>query len=267
MQNIFILYGIILTVNIFWVFGFFIRLVGIETKRWSTTSSIFQIINLFPRTIGVLQIPLITLYTETAINKKEEISTFFYQGIVFFNLLGLLIGFIILPIFLQLLRQIIDNIYEKTSFKILMQKQTWTNVPQSIKSINYNSFFIGFRPTKLRITKIFLNNLIAAFLTCIAFPACVLAGYHLPGYRATIISSVSVIYGISTFITILLIDTRVSVLTDQTFEGAVGLQHYKEVLFDCLKGRIIGITFGIILLPFFTEVIMFIVQNLLLINK
>jgi hypothetical protein len=263
MQNIIILYSIILTVNIFWVFGFFIRLVGIETKRWSTTSSIFQIINLFPRTIGVLQIPLITLYTETAINRNEQIDAFFYQGVIFFNLLGLVIGFIILPVFLQLLRQIIDNIYEKTSFKILLQKQTWKNVPQSIESLNYKSFFVGFRPSKIRISKIFTNNLLAAFLTCIAFPACVLAGYHLPEYRATIISSVSVIYGISTFITILLIDTRVSVLTDQTFDGTVGLQHYKEVLFDCLKGRIIGIILGIIILPYFSELIILIVNNLL----
>ena len=144
-----------------------------------------------------------------------------------------------------------------------MQKQTWKNVPQSIESLNYKSFFVGFRPSKIRISKIFTNNLLAAFLTCIAFPACVLAGYHLPEYRATIISSVSVIYGISTFITILLIDTRVSVLTDQTFDGAVGLQHYKEVLFDCLKGRIIGITLGIIILPYFSELIILIVNNLL----
>lgn len=263
MQNIIILYSIILTVNIFWVFGFFIRLVGIETKRWSTTSSIFQIINLFPRTIGVLQIPLITLYTETAIYRKEQISALFYQGVILFNLLGLLIGFIILPIFLQLLRQIIDNIYEKTSFKVLLQKQTWRNVPQSIESINYKSFFGGFRPSKIRISKIFANNLVAAFLTCIAFPACVLAGYDLPEYRATIISSVSIIYGISTFITILLIDTRVSVLTDQTFDGAVGLQHYKEVLFECLKGRVIGITLGIIILPYFSELIILIVKKIL----
>jgi hypothetical protein len=263
MQNIIILYSIIFTVNIFWVFGFFIRLVGIETKRWSTTSSIFQIINLFPRTIGVLQVPLITLYTETAINRNEQISALFYQGVILFNLLGLVIGFIILPIFLQLLRQIIDNIYQKTSFKVLFQKQTWRNVPQSIESSNYKSFFGGFRPYKIRISKIFTNNLVAAFLTCIAFPACVLAGYHLPEYRATIISSVSVIYGISTFITILLIDTRVSVLTDQTFDGAVGLQHYKEVLFECLKGRVIGITLGIIILPYFSEFIILIVKKLL----
>ena len=97
------------------MFGFFLRLVGVETKLWSTTTSIFQIINLIPRTIGVLQIPLITLYTETAINRKEPIGTFFFQGFIFFNLLGLVIGFIILPFFLQLLRQIIDNIYEMKS--------------------------------------------------------------------------------------------------------------------------------------------------------
>jgi hypothetical protein len=257
------LYSIILTVNIFWLFGFFIRLVGIETRRWSTTSSIFQIINLFPRTIGVLQIPLITLYTETAINRKEQISELFYQGVIFFNMLGLLIGLVVLPIFLHLLRQLIDNIYEKTSFNVLLRNQTWKNIPQSFLTFDYRSFYFGLRLFEIRVTKIFVNNFVAAFLTCIAMPACLLAGYELPEYRATIISFVSVIYGISTFITILLIDTRVSVLSDQTFDGVVGLHQYKEVLFECLKGRLVGITMAIIILPYFSDMIVLIVANLL----
>lgn len=263
MLNIFVLYFIIFIVNIFWVFGFFIRLVGIETKRWSTTSSIFQIINLFPRTIGVLQIPLITLYTETAINNKDQISSYFFQGVILFNLLGLVFGFVILPVFLQVLRQVIDNIYERTSFKILLQKQTWSNVSQSINKFNYKTFFIGFWPPNFRISKIFVNNLVVAFLTCIAFPACALAGYQFPAYRATFISSVSIIYGISTFITILFIDTRVSVLTDKTFDGAISLNHFKEILFDCLRGKLIGVLLGIIIMPYFSAAIIFIVNQIL----
>lgn len=263
MTSIIILYGIIFIINLFWVFGFFTRLVGVETKRWSTTNSIFQIINLLPRTIGILQIPLITLYTETAINRKEEINLLFYQGIIFFNLIGVLIGFIFLPLFLYILNHIINNIYEKASFRVLLKKELWINKEKSFNNIGYKSFFNGFSLKKITKGKLFVNNLIASFLICIAFPACILVGYHVPAYRATIISSVSIIYGLSTFITILLIDTRVSVLTDQTFHGSITLKQYKLVLFDCLKGRIIGIIIGIITLPYISGVIVSIVNYLL----
>jgi hypothetical protein len=258
MTSIIILYGIIFLINLFWVFGFFTRLVGIETKRWSTTNSIFQIINLIPRTIGVLQIPLITLYIEKAINENKKIDTLFFQGIIFFNLIGVLAGLILLPIFSKILSDIIVNIYDKATFKVLIQKKLWKKTRLSFNKIEYKSFYNGLRLLKINRNKLLINNLIAAFLICIAFPACILAGYNIPAYRATIISSVSIIYGISTFISVLLIDTRVSVITDQTFHGIKTLHQYKEVLFDCLKGRIIGIIIGILALPHISKFIIFI---------
>ena len=100
MVNIIVLYSIVVFINIFWVFSFFVRLVGLESKKWSTAHSIFQIINLIPRTIGILQIPLITLYTEAAINNNRGINPIFYQGVIFFNLVGVLIGFVFLPLLL-----------------------------------------------------------------------------------------------------------------------------------------------------------------------
>jgi hypothetical protein len=260
MFNIIILYIIIFLINIFWVFGFFVRLVGIETKKWSTSNSVFQIINLLPRTIGVLQIPLITLYTETAIINNEIINIFFYQGLLFFNLLGVLIGLFLAPFFLNYLSNIINNIYEKVSFKVLFNKDLWIRLINTFDYTNYNTFFIGFKFSKLSELNLFTSNLGASFLFCVAFPACVLAGYQVPVYRATIISSVSIIYGLSTYITILFIDTRVSVFTDKTFHGSLSLMEYKMILFDCLKGRIIGIIIGIITLPYIADMIVSIVD-------
>jgi len=250
-------------INIFWVFGFFVSLVGVETKRWSTTNSIFQIINLMPRTIGILQIPMITLYTEIVINRKEEINVLFYQGIIFFNLMGVLVGFILLPFFLGMLNHIISKIYEKESLKILLRKELWRNTGKSFRNIGYKLFFKGFGFSKINKGSLFTNNLISAFLISVAFPVCAMAGYYVPAYRATIISSVSIIYGLSSIITILLIDTRVSVITDQTFNGSITLQQFKTVLFDCLKGRIIGIIIGIITLPYIAKIIVSIVTHLL----
>jgi hypothetical protein len=259
MFNIIVLYIIIFFINIFWVLGFFVRLVGVETKKLSTTNSVFQIINLIPRTIGVFQIPLITLYTETAIINKEKINIFFYQGLLFFNLLGVLIGLFLAPYFLNYLSNIINNIYQKATFKVLFSKDVWERLINSFDCTNYKTFFTGFKFSRLSELNLFTSNLGASFLMCVAFPACVLAGYHVPVYRATIISFVSIIYGLSTFITILLIDTRVSVFTDKTFHGSLSFIEYKMILFDCLKGRIIGIIIGIFSLPYIADLIVSIV--------
>lgn len=259
-----ILFGIIITVNTFWVFGFFIRLVGIETQKWSTTSSIFQIINLFPRTIGVFQVPLITLFTENSLKNDKVLNIYFYQSLIIFNLLGLIIGLALLPVFLWVLKEISNNISENASFRVLFKLQIWRKIKLQSSTLEYTPFFVGFKQFKFFKSSIFYNNLLVSFLICIALPACLLAGYHLSAYRATILSSVSIIYGVSSFITILLIDTRISVLSDMAFDGSIHLQKFKEFLFDCLKGRIVGIAIGALTLPYIYEIVITLLKYVLI---
>ena len=109
--------------------------------------------------------------------------------------------------------------------------------------------------------KLFTYNLIAAFLLCSAFPACVWAGYMITEYRATIISLVSIIYGAAAVISVLLIDTKLSVITDKTFHNQISLAEYKMVLFDCMKGKIAGTVIGIIALPVLSSGIVFLVNK------
>jgi hypothetical protein len=260
MSNLIVLYIIIFLINIFWVFGFFVRLVGVETKKWSTTNSIFQIINLIPRTIGVLQIPLITLYTETAIINKESVQVLFYQGILVFNLFGILFGFLLIPLFFNLISNIIVNIYDKSSFKVVFKKDLWQSFGNFFVHLNYKKFYTGFSFFSCNKFYLFICNLGASYLLFVALPACVLAGYYVPVYRATIISSVSIIYGLSTFITILFIDTKISVITDKAFHGSLSILELKNTLFECFKGRIFGIILGIFSLPYIAKIIVIIVN-------
>jgi hypothetical protein len=103
-----------------------------------------------------------------------------------------------------------------------------------------------------------LNNTFATYLLAIAFPACILAGYEIPAYRATIISLVSIIYGVSSTISVLYIETKVSLLTDKSFHSQIEIHHYKAMLFDCLKGKILGTLIGVITLPFVAELLVYI---------
>ena len=264
MQNLFLLYFIVLLINIFFVFGFFVRLVGVETKRWSTSNSIFQIVNLFPRTIGIFQIPLITLFTEYAINTNQIVSLQIYQGVILFNLIGVLIGFALLPFFLNSLKEIIDKIYYNYSFRFFFKKSSIKTIFSSFISGNFKSFFSGLPQLKIKNKNLFFYDLMATFFLCSAFPACAWAGYNVPDYRATIIALVSIIYGIASIITILLIDTKLSVVTDKTFHNQFSLYEYKIVLFDCLKGKIIGTIFGIIAFPTLSSAIIYLVSKFLI---
>jgi len=260
MTSIIILYSIIIIINIFWLFSFFIKLPSIITKNWSTSHSIFQIINLIPRTIGVLQIPMITLYTESAINTKKGINTIFYQGIIFFNLIGIFIGLIALPFFLKHFSNSINMIFTKGSFRGLISKNSLKISNNLNSDYGYRSFFDGIKLFKINYLNLFFNNFIAAYLTSIAFPACILAGYHMISYRATIISSVSIIYGLATYVTILFIDTRMSVFADQAFHNIITIKDFKLVLFDCLKGRILGIIIAILTLPEISDFIVYAIR-------
>lgn len=251
--SIFLLYFIVIIVNVFLVFNFFVRLVGVETQRWSTSYSIFQIINLIPRSIGIFQIPLITLYTENALFRGNSVSILFYQGVILFNLLGLLFGIFLLPFFQSSLGTTIKKVQKINSFKAILKRDVLILIYEGFKRGDFKIYYTGINFFDIQNKNLFFSNLISSFLQCIAFPACVLIGYQIPEYRATIISLVSLIYGMASIITILSIDTRLGVKSDSAFHGNISLLSFKIVLFDCIKGKILGTFIGILLLPIITS--------------
>ena len=263
MFRLFLLFFIIILINIFWVFGFFAKLAGVQTKKWSTSNSIFQIINLIPRTIGVLQVPLITILAETAIKDGEFLTYFYFQKFIMFNFLGVIIGSIFLPFFLEFLKVLIDKLYLKKSLKGLFWGFNFNEFKFCLDYMHFKIFFNKFSFKFDFKDKFFLNNVFSGFLLIIAFPLCIYVGYLIPAYRATIISSVSVFYGVATFINILLVETKVSVLADQTLFDKSEISEFKSALFSCLKGRIIGIILAIISFPFMSKMIYFVFVHLL----
>jgi hypothetical protein len=263
MSSAFFLFGIITLVNFFWVFGFFIRFAGVETKKLSTSNSIFQIINLIPRTIGVFQIPLVTLYIEKTINKSQSINISFFQTLIFFNLIGILLGIIALPIFLRFIKIIINKFYESESFRTTLPKLIFNVIFRNRDKQKTGSFFYDLTIFKIMNIQLFIYNTCIGFLLAVAFPACAYVGYLISDYRATIVSFVSVIYGFAVFINILLVETKLAIITDKTFHGEKILTEFKMVLLDCLKGRTVGILLGIITLPIISEIIKIVLKKFL----
>ncbi len=74
------LYVIIIIVNVFSVYSYFVKLISVSSGKWSTSGMLFQMLNVIPRSIGVFQIPLITFYTEWAINNNINLKVEIFIG-------------------------------------------------------------------------------------------------------------------------------------------------------------------------------------------
>lgn len=257
----YILFAIIIFVNIFWVFGFFVRVIGIETKKWALSNSIFQVLNLIPQTLSILQVPLITYFTEVAINKNLDIEIVFYQLIIFFNLIGIFIAIILMPLFMNYFRSIIGAIYINPNLFVFISKKHLLEFKIKFRLIDYlkNNISI-YRKVKYR--RMFYYNIVIGYLLAIAFPICVYIGYQLPIYRATIISLVAVIIGIGTYINILFVETKIAQLGDKTFHKEMEFSEYKYLLVNSFYGRIVGLILGLLTIKSLSQFILFELSSL-----
>ena len=250
----YLLFVIIIFVNIFWVFGFFVRVIGIETKKWALSNSIFQVLNLITQTLSILQVPLITYFTESAINKNLDIEIVFYQLIILFNLVGIFIAILLMPFFMNYFRSIIGAIYINPNLLVFISKKHLFEFKIHIRLIDYLVHNLSIY-SKIKYRRMFYYNIIIGYLLAIAFPICVYIGYQLPAYRATIISLVAVIIGIGTYINILFVETKIAQLGDKTFHQELEFSEYKYLLVNSFFGRIIGLIFALISIKSLSELI------------
>ena len=240
------LYVIIIIVNVFSVYSYFVKLISVSSGKWSTSGMLFQMLNAIPRSIGVFQIPLITFYTEWAINNNINLKVEIFIGIVLAIWIGLLIGWLSLKYFYLVFSYSVNHITERQSFSsffrnsitILLGNGTWKNQTQNL--IKIKLFKIGNH-------KLFIYNAIGFFLMSIALPCFLWASYHLPNYRASLNSFVSMITGLASIFILFMVDSRIALYTDKAFSGDMNLGEYSEKLLDVTRGRLLG-TFFVLLL-------------------
>ncbi len=256
MKIIIILYAIIVLVNIFWVFGFFVRLVGIETMKWSISNTIYQIINIIPQAIGLIQVPMITLFTETAINKNQILTSSFYQKIILYNFLGTFIGLFLMPLFMNYMKYLINILYEESSSKKFITYKLLKEFNFKFSKNNFNRYFSG---RKFKFGYFYILNTVIGYLLAIAFPLCVYIGYQIPAYRASLISLVSVIIGFATILNIFFIELKISITSDKIINNLLDIVVLKDTLFNCILGRLTGILLGLFSLPYISEFALFII--------
>ncbi len=93
-----------------------VRIVGIQTKLWSMSYAIFNIISIFSRMSNTLQAPLLAKIVETDIQQGREANDLSFRIIILSASIGTIVGGFSIPTFQRVLARMVRKYYEVHSF-------------------------------------------------------------------------------------------------------------------------------------------------------
>ena len=231
---IILLFITIIIANIFAVFKFFSRVSAIDTKKWAYTDVIFQILELIPRSISLLIIPISVYFSEEILMKKIELPSLLLSYSLLFECLGLIIGLILVPNFIFSLNHIILMEKKKSPiidfikfyFNVLfLKKRERIHILKFLKITNYKFFWV---------------NIFTGFFLSIIIPLLILLSMHFVNHRGTLISLIPVFIGIIYVFFTYFVLKPIGNLTDLTYQNIIKIEEFQLILKDCIVGKILG---------------------------
>ena len=229
-----LLFITILIAKIFDVFKFFSRISAVNTKKWSYTDVIYQIVELIPRSIGLLIIPISVYFSEEILMKNNELHSILLTYSILFEFFGLFIGLILVPNFIFSLNHIILLERKKSSIIdfiqfylniIFLKKRKPTNI------LNY---------LKIKDRKLFWINIFTGFFLSIIIPLLVLLSVNFINHRGTLIALIPVFLGVIYVIIALYVLKPIGYFTDLAYDNKIEIEEFKNILKDCILGKMAG---------------------------
>lgn len=220
-----------------------VRIVGIQTKLWSMSYAIFNIISLFSRMSNTLQAPLLAKIVETDIQQGQEANDLPFRVIILSASFGTMMGAFSIPTFQRVLARMVRKYYEVHSFSgVFMhafKPRGWKYVYRSLKWPDKGNWLFLQNTAGISLKILILNMLSSAILT-VGVLACLYAGYLNPDLRATSGSMNGVINGLSTLLALVLVDPYIALLTDEVNVGKRPESDYRRYIVFLLVARLAG---------------------------
>jgi hypothetical protein len=231
---IILLFTAIIITNIFAIFKFYSRISAIDTKKWAYTDVTFQIVELIPRSISLLIIPISVYFSEEILMKKADLDSDLLTYSILFECLGLIMGLFLVPNFIYSLNKLI--LLENKKSSILDFIKFYFIV------IFYKKKGAGTILNFLRISnhKFFRVNIFTGFFLSIIIPLLVLLSMHFINHRGTLISLIPVFIGIIYVIFTYFVLKPIGHFTDLAYDNKIKIEEFKNILKDCILGKILG---------------------------
>lgn len=226
------------------------RIAGIETKKLSTSFSIYNILTLGSRLANMILLPLLGAIVEIAIVNNDSIllakQFYFILGGI---LLGTFVGLLFIPFSTKIFKEIVEKASKYSNiFSLLIKECNIKNIKRLLKHCSIISIK-EIKEMKFKNFPMFpliLNPLIVAINT-ISYLSAMYAGVLVPESRLVASQLSSTVNGISTILLYIFVDPAVGIISDQAINDRRSLSSVKAFIFYLGLGRLIGVIISFLL--------------------
>ncbi|MEN9522769.1 MAG: hypothetical protein RL065_1146 [Bacteroidota bacterium] len=219
------------------------RIVGTETRRIASSTSIFNIVNLVANFSTMLLAPILAKNIEQQINLGNKPQEYFFHIILLCSSIGCLIGAFAIPTVHRFMKHGVDSLYHHTSiFKVVINSvklSTFIHLKNSFTMMNKSNFYRLLQFKNLPYSVLIINILVYSFVTNNVL-ACLYAGILNPEYRSTALSLNGITVGLGTLGILLFIEPFNATITDKVMEGTVSKAYFRKYLAFLVIARFVG---------------------------
>lgn len=223
------------------------RIVGTQTQKISSSTSIFQVISLFAQFSAAIQAPLLTKSMEKNIILGGAPDESIFRLVILSATIGAILGGIAIPTTHRFMKKGVDALYFHNSIFMVAVKSfklsTLRHLKESLKLPALPNFVRLKEYQDLPLGIIFLNVLVYSFIT-VSVLSCLYAGYLNPDLRTTALSMNGFSIGLGAVGLLLFVEPYTATLTDKVIAGKVKESYFRKYLTFVVVARILGTLLG-----------------------
>ena len=249
---IMILFIILLFNNAFVIFNFFSRINAIETKKWALSNAVFQIIYIAPKFLALIIIPLIVYNGENLILKHENFKPLFYHFLILSEIIGLFFGVVNLKYFLANFKKIVMRGQSKLFVVDFVNLYIFSFSQFNVTFFKNNSLA---KVLKIKYFFLFSYNVLIGFLFSISVPLLMSLSISVKEYRATFVTLIPIVGGIAFTLMTYFVEPKIGFHTDNVYKNSGSIKELYSILFECIKGKILGCFIALLTLQSITNIL------------
>ncbi|PEA82119.1 lipid II flippase family protein [Bacillus pseudomycoides] len=234
------------------VLGYGVRLVGAKLALVASAFAIYNIMSLIARFSNMFQQPFTaSLVDSAAKNGGLELLIKQFRFLLLGSTMGVILGGLLVPFFKNVFSKALVPLSKDGSFLNMFKLINSTNLKRMknyFVLVNKNNLEgVNFKNISI---KLFVINTIVSAVFTVGVMSALYATLLIPDYDKAAMSSSNIITGVATILLTLLIDPKLSFLTDKVVQDNRSYWELKNFTFMILISRLLGtLVAQVILVP------------------
>ena len=223
------------------------RVAGVLTKRIATSLSVYNLFMLIGRLANLAYVPVMGSIVDLAVKTNQlDILQAKIRCIIGFSALGSLIGFLLLPTFVEIYVKAIQGTEKSGSlWRVVLSLLLPKNLGKLISCfrkpgiLGLKSLSLNGVPWGFLVFNVFMAGIWTVGVLCAGFASAIVPEY---ARTATLLSGI--VNGFATIMFTLIVDPTASLITDQAAMGRKTLDQVKVMVVYLTFGNVAGAVLG-----------------------